>query len=130
MISSKAEKAYDQMLETEHVINDICAYLKDLKSTANKYLDSLVKVNARYEEWFVTLRDTVNRKTDWNTFTQEEQLNAENTVLAVGLLYEMCKVKLVLASKIESEKNKINYSDVNKAMDKSTAFLATAYTRV
>ena len=64
--------------------------------------------------------------TDWNLFSQEEKLNAENTVLAVGLLYEMCKVKLVLASKSETEKNEINYPAINDALDKSTAFLGTA----
>lgn len=126
-VSNKAEKTYDQMLEAERVINDICAYLRALKSTAKKYIDSLVNVNARYVEWFDKLKETSNTKSDWNTFTQEEKLNAENTVLAVGLMYEMCKVKFVLASKTGSDKNEINYPDINGVMDKSTTFLATVY---
>ena len=124
-VSDKADKAYSQMLEAEEIIDDICAYLKDLKSTASKYLDSLNKVNARYSEWFSILKETVKNKTDWNSFSQEEKLNAENTVLAVGLLYEMCKVKLVLASKSETEKNEINYPVINSVLDKSTTFLKT-----
>jgi hypothetical protein len=122
-VSGKADKAYNQMIEAERVIDDICTYLKDLKSIANKYLDSLNKVNARYTECFKNLKETVSIKTDWNSFSQEEKLNAENTVLTVGLLYEMCKVKLVFASKSEAEKNEINYPAINDILGKSAAFL-------
>jgi hypothetical protein len=126
-ISEKADKAYDEMLKAEQVIDDICAYLKDLKSAAGKYLHSLINVNARYEEWFGKLRDTVNDKTDWNDFFPEEKLNAENTVLSVGLLYEMCKVKFVLVSDSETKKNEINYPAIGVAMEKSAAFLQAVY---
>ena len=54
-----------------------------------------------------------NHKTDFNSFTNEEKLIAENTNLLVAILYEMCKVKLVLKSKDENKLNSIN----TKAID-------------
>jgi hypothetical protein len=122
-VSNKADAAYDQMLEAEKIIDDICKYLSDLKSTAEKYLDLLCKVNSRYIEWLGNLKNTVYNKTDWNDFSPQEKMNAENTVLAVGLLYEMCKVKLIIASENEADKNKINYDDIINVTDKAGEFL-------
>jgi hypothetical protein len=128
-LSDKADKAHDQMLEVEKTINEICDYLKELKTVAKDYLDSLNKVNTRYKEWLKSLRKTTDTKTDWNDFTEDEKANAENTVLAVGLLYEMCKVKLVIVSKDEGEQNKINNKVIKGTKDKSVAFLATIATQ-
>jgi len=122
-VSNKADAAYDQMLEAEKIIDDICNYLNDLKSTAKNYLDTLDKVNSRYIEWLGNLKITVNSKADWNDFSSQEKINAENTVLAVGLLYEMCKVKLVIASENEADKNKINYDAIINVTDKASEFL-------
>jgi len=123
-ISDKADKAYDQMKEEEKIINELCTYLGDLEVVAKNYLATLKRVNKRYQEWFGNLKATIDSgKTNWNDFLPEERLNAENTVLAVGLLYDMCKVKLVLASETDNEKNLINYADSNTAISKAVAFL-------
>ena len=52
-------------------------------------------------------------KTDWNNFSDEEKIMTENTVLLVNLLYQMCKVQIVL-KKSDDEINTINYEDMNK----------------
>jgi hypothetical protein len=122
-VSNKSDKSYVQMLEAECTIDDICIYLKELKATAIKYLRSLKKVQVRYAEWLQKLQKTVNVKTDWNSFSHEEKLNAENLVLAVGLLYEMCNVKLVDPSLNEKEMNKINHDSINSVMFKSDTVL-------
>jgi len=123
-ISDKADKAYNQMKEEEKIINELCTYLIDLKGVANEYSSTLKKVNQRYQKWFGSLKATVDAgKTSWNDFTREERLNAENTILAVGLLYEMCKVKLILASDTDAEKNTINYADSDAALKKAIAFM-------
>lgn len=123
-ISDKADKAYDQMKEEEEIINELCTYLDDLEGVAKKYLKTLKRVNMRYQEWFGNLKATIDSgKTNWNDFLPEERLSAENTVLAVGLLYDMCKVKLVLVSDTDNEKNQINFTESNTAINKAVAFL-------
>ena len=67
------------------------------------------------------LKETTNTKTDWNVFTDTEKMNAENTILAVGLLYDMCKVKLVTKAEGSEDKAKINYPDIKSVMNKSEA---------
>lgn len=123
-VSDKADKAWFQMKDEEDIINELCIYLTDLENVAQKYFITLCNVNNRYKEWFVNLKTVIDSgKTEWNAFTQEERLNAENTVLSVGLLYEMCKVKLVLASENDEQKNSINYADSDAAVNKAIAFL-------
>ena len=65
----------------------------------------------------------VNKKNDWVDFTDDEKLLTENTVLLVGLLFNMCKVKVVLKSQSESEINKINHEKINNSIANSEAFL-------
>jgi hypothetical protein len=124
-VSDKADKAYSQMKEAESLINDICEYLNDLTNTADKYLTTFNKVSNRYSEWLKKLKSTIEiqGKTDWQKFSPDEKLNAENTAMIVGLLYEMCKVKLVIASENENEKNRINYIDTDAVTNKAIAFL-------
>lgn len=53
-----------------------------------------------------------NRKTDWNQFSVEEKLMTKNLVMLVGLLYRMCRIKLVLKS--ENDLNTVNKTEVDK----------------
>ena len=59
--------------------------------------------------------NSYNEKTvNWYNLSSEEQLVIENMVLIVGVLYNMCKVQLVLKSD-DSDHNFINDPDINKA---------------
>ena len=64
---------------------------------------------------------------DWNTFTAEEKKLAENTVLLVGLLYNMCKVELVIKGKGEEDMNTINTTEVNQSINHAKAVLADKF---
>ena len=52
-------------------------------------------------------------KTDWREFSEKEKLTTENAILLVGLLYSMCKVKLVLKGQDKDELNRVNIYAVN-----------------
>ncbi|GHU73954.1 hypothetical protein FACS1894188_00800 [Clostridia bacterium] len=126
-VSDKADTAWAQMKDEEKIINELCVYLADLKNVADGYLVTLQNVNNRYKKWFRKLKAAIDSgKTDWNSFTQSERLNAENTVLSVGLLYEMCKVKLVIAQENDKQKNTINYADSDEVVGKAAAFLTAS----
>ena len=124
-LSDKADKAWAQMKKAEGKINNICNYLVDLYSTSNKYYETLFKVNGIYERHLNCLKSivTVLGHTDWNTFTPEEKKITENTVLLVGLLYNMCKVELVLKAKNEDDMNKANVVEVNKSISNAETIL-------
>lgn len=84
-----------------------------METTANKYYATLNSVNVLYKKNFELLDSMVNvlDRRDYNTFSEKEKLVVENTVRLVGLLYEMCKVQLVLKSEGE-QLNRINYDDI------------------
>ena len=62
-------------------------------------------------------------KTDWNLFTDAEKTLTENTVLLVSLLYQMCKVQLVLQSQKEGGLNQVNHKEITKASNNAEKFL-------
>lgn len=115
-LSKKANKACKQVRKVTETVNTICDYFSDLRSTADKYYKILSKVNEIYERNFNELKNivTVSGYTDWKNFNDEQKKLTENTVLLVGLLYNMCKVELVLKSKKENDINIINKTDIEK----------------
>ncbi|MBQ4560003.1 MAG: hypothetical protein IJA54_06780 [Tyzzerella sp.] len=120
-MSNKADEAWRQMEKAEGTIQTICTYLNKLRTTANKYIGSLKRVNEKYQENFQTISNVVNvqHKVDWNDFTEEEKMNLQNTVLLVGLLYKMCQVKLVNKAKNDNEINTVNTKVVNETLKES-----------
>lgn len=118
-VSKKADDAHRQMLENERKINEICHYLDSLKSIASSYLSTLRKVIRCYDQYVnkmayvieVAHADSLN----WNLFSDDEKKIVENTVLLVGVIYNMCKVKLVLANDSSNQVNDINRAAINNA---------------
>ncbi len=124
-LSEKADEAYSQMLRAEKEIDRICSYMRDLSQEAERYIRSLSKVNEIYKTHIQHLKYMVNveHKTDWNNYDLDERLSTENTSLLVGLLYNMCKVELVLQTHNEDETNTINYADIDKSISGARQFL-------
>lgn len=125
-LSDKADEAWSQMKKAEREIDKICSYMKELSSTAIKFDKAISTVNRVYINHLNKLTDIVevNRKTDWNTFLDEEKLITENTALLVNLLFNMGKVQLVLVSGNEIETNRVNTEVVNKSISDSEIFLS------
>ncbi|UWD50643.1 hypothetical protein NYR90_19670 (plasmid) [Clostridioides difficile] len=124
-LSDKADEAWYQMRRAEKEINKICIYMKDLSNASVRFNNALCSVEKIYKQHLDELTTIVdfNNKTDWNTFSSNEKLLTENTVLLVNLLFNMCKVKLVLTSDNEIEQNKVNIDVINKTIEDSQTFL-------
>ena len=124
-LSNKADEAWSQMKKAEGEIDKICLYLDDLFNSAEKFYSTLAKVNRLYIEHFEKLSTIVevNGKTNWNMFISEEQVMTQNTALLVGVLFNMCKVKLVLVSENETDSNKVNSVAINKSIEDANKVL-------
>lgn len=124
-LSDKADEAWSQMKKAETQINAICEYLTNLRITSNKYYTTLSTANDIYQSHLDGLTNMVTMlgHTDWNTFTDEEKKLTENTVLLVGLLYNMCKVELVLKGVGENDMNTINTTAIETSIDNTNAVL-------
>lgn len=126
-LSDQADEAWSQMKKAEKQIDEICKYLKELKSTSERYQMKLEQVNGIYKEKLNKLKEIVEVKhhTNWNEFTQEEKDTTHNNVLLVGLLYDMCKVEIVLKGKDENEMNRVNKAGVSKSINDANNILGS-----
>lgn len=117
-LSGKADEAWEQTIANEEKINIICNYLFDLQRTAQRYNDTLLRMQLLYTKQLDKMRGIIEsyskKRINWYKLSQKEQLVIENMVLIVGVLYNMCKVQLVQKSK-DSEQNIINKKAINKA---------------
>lgn len=113
-LSDKADEAYAQAKKTEREVEKILAYLKELCVTSRTFKRNLESVTSAYKIRLEKLKNILiyNRKTDWNQFSVEEKLMTKNLVMLVGLLYRMCRIKLVLKS--ENDLNTVNKTEVDK----------------
>ena len=124
-LSDKADEAWSQMKKAEKEIDKICIYMSDLRSTAKRFDEALSSVNRIYKSHMNKLANIVEveKKTDWNNFSDEEKLITENTTLLVNLLFNMGKVKLVIVSDKKDDTNKVNTEEVNKSIEDAELFL-------
>ena len=117
-LSSKADKAWEQMISNEQKINKICNYLFDLQRTAERYNATLLRMRSLYMKQLGKMRNIIDsyyeKHVNWKNLSLEEQLVIENMVLIVGVLYNMCKVQFVCKSN-NSDQNIINKVKINKA---------------
>ncbi|MFR0524100.1 hypothetical protein [Ligilactobacillus salivarius] len=125
-LSDQADEAYNQATRTEEEVDRIVKYLNELSRIARKFQTSLTEVEKQYRERLARLNQIVNisRKIYWDDFTDEEKLMTENAVLLVGLLYKMCKTRLVLKNEKEDEFNTINQEEVNAVVTDATEIMS------
>lgn len=124
-LADKADEAYCAACNTEEKVNSICKYLSKLKKYVGDFKKTLTSVEDSYKEHMEKLDQIVNvkNKTRWKNFSEEEKLLTQNTVLLVGLLYEMCKVKLVMNSRKSDGVNQVNVRAISSAKAKSEKLL-------
>ena len=128
-LSDKADEAWAQTETEETKINKILFYLADLRNTANKYYDTLHDVNAVYLDHLSKMKTMVISfgHSDWNSFNTEEKQLTENTILLVGLLYNMCKLELVLKGDNEDNINTVNKTEAEKSINSANFVLTEKF---
>lgn len=125
-LSDKADEAWSQMKRAEKEINNICSYMINLSEVAVQYNKTMSFVNSIYMKHLRNLQNMVYilDKKDYDKFSYEEKVSTENTVLLVGILYNMCKVQLVDKGENEGDLNKINYKKINQSISDANQFIA------
>lgn len=124
-ISKKADEARAQVEKTEKDVQRIVNYLCELRRYARKFNGALKKIAEVYLIHLRMLDKIVNGegKTDWNDFTDEEKLTAENAVLLVGMAYKLCQTQLVKTSKKKDELNTVNKEAIDNVVTDVGVFM-------
>lgn len=117
-LSDKADEAYSQARRTEKEVKKIVEYFDELITAAERFRTSLTNVEEQYMKRLSILDHIINfeERTEWSEFLDKEKILTENTVLLVGLLYQMCKIQLVLKTEKEDELNHVNKVAVDQAV--------------
>lgn len=118
-IKEKVEEMLVDVDKTVNEISKICNRLTKLKDVAIKFNGALTLTNRIYQEYLLRLSTLVFRdgKRDWNYFTEEEKKLTENTVLLVGLLYNLGKTRLLLVPEHKNELEEVNEDKVNELVE-------------
>lgn len=116
-LMEQADDCVDEVDQAEREINKVCAYLRDLSATANRFMRAFLIVDTVYRQNLERLNMVINveHKTRWSSFTEEEKLLTENLVRLVQLLFTMAKIKLVLKDSNDDPNPQVNESAVTKA---------------
>lgn len=124
-ISDDANKAQQEVNESERIININCEYLNELKIVALEYINCMTIIRDKYMEKFEYIYNVVNNigKVNWYDFTDTEKIETENLVLLVSLLYKMCQVNLVNKTVNDGEVNSVNYKDIKDSINSANAVL-------
>lgn len=123
-IAQKADKAKEQVEQAESKMYIIRRYLRALYDTEKRYEKMLNSVDRIYRKHLDHLENLVilSGKTDWLQYSDQEKMVTENTALLVGLLFQMCKVQLVLADE-DGQLNKVNHNEVEHTLLNSQGFM-------
>lgn len=115
--NDKAEEIWLQMLENEREIIVISDYLISLQKEADSYNDILSKLYKLYRQQIELMQAIIDNhpgNISWEDLNDDERIIIENTILVVGVLYNMCKVQLVIESQ-DNDTNSINKVDIDNA---------------
>ncbi|SOC16461.1 zinc ribbon domain-containing protein [Pseudobutyrivibrio ruminis] len=110
-LKQKMEEAKENIEKETTEVDEVCLYLQELYRAAENYKNALAVVKTIYDKHFARLQYTVEVEgtVDYRKFSDTDKLAYKNTVLLVGILYDMLKAKLV-------EKKDENYNQVNQAL--------------
>lgn len=123
-LSKSADKAMAEAKNTERNVSKIIEYYDKLIVTTDAFGRIMAKIANMYLDSFQRMIDVIDSKDnyDWSNFSEREKLVIENTILYVGLLYNMCKVQLV--KKINEELSEVNEDDIKKAVTSAGVYLS------
>lgn len=129
-LSKNAEEMMKQVLEEKESVDQACVLFDDICESAERYAKAIETTRHEYVKHVNKIAFVVNDlgKTDWNDFTDEEKLVFENTVLLVGLLFNMCKTNIVIDDDGDNITDRVNHEGIDKDIKESSSFIESLQT--
>lgn len=98
----------DIMSKEEKNVEKLFEYCAKLAYTAQRHLKVLTMVDVLYRVLFKQISTIVGEGCDWESLSQEDRVVIQNEVDIVSILYEMCKVQLVVNNPDDPEGKVVN----------------------
>ena len=121
-LKQKIGEARESVEKETGEVDKVCMYLQELYRASENYRNAIEITKKVYDKHFARLQYTVDvdNIVDYRKFSDSDKLAYKNTVLLVGILYDMLKVKVV-------KKKDENYNEVNVELLNNGVTLAKDY---
>lgn len=122
-LNKSADKAMLEAKHTEQNVSKVIEHYDKLIITTDAFGRVMAKIANMYIHSFQKMINIIDSKDnyDWSNFSEREKRVIENTILYVGLLYNMCKVQLV--KKTNEELNEVNEEGIKNVVTSVGAYL-------
>lgn len=124
LAKKNADEAEKELHKNEQVISTAIEMQLNLALAARKLRSVSVRLcNGPYKKMVTQFKELVEKKTDWELFSEEERMLVENCILIVQLLHSLNNVPLYKVTKYnadgEAEMVEPNFSEVNEMINKA-----------
>ena len=125
-LKQKIGEARESVEQERSEVDMVCLYLQDLYRASENYRNALEITKKIYDKHFARLQYTVDVEhvVDYRKFSDADKLAYKNTVLLVGILYDMLKVKVV--KKKDDNYNEVNVGPLNDGVALARDYLKEA----
>ena len=114
MINRACEKK-KQAEQIREDVKHIVEFYGKLSDESDSYQKDLEKVQTKFAKYLNKVARILERKVNWEDYSNAERRHVENAVMLAQLLCYMCSVNLVLAPTVEEPLERLNEADINKA---------------
>ena len=125
-LKQKIGEARENVEKETSEVDKVCLYLQELYRASENYRSAIEITKKVYDRHFARLQYTVedDHIVDYRKFSDSDKLAYKNTVLLVGILYDMLKVKVV--KKKDDNYNEVNIEPLNSGVALAKDYLKEA----
>ena len=116
-LSKKAIKNKREAVQLKKDVEKIVSYHSQLRVSADMLYQTLQEARSLYLPHLSALKALVSQKTDYRSYTKDEQLLVKNAILLVGLMHDMCKATLVHKAEKEGSLETVNEKEVKRIVE-------------
>ena len=112
----RAAERVEQAKQIEADVEKIIKFYEQLESEAKKFNDSLMSVLKPYRAKLKKMHKILERKQNWENFSQKEKSVVENAILLAQLLCHMCSINLIKDATTEHPIERVNTPEISRAI--------------
>lgn len=121
-LKKQAIQNIEQAKKLSSQVDEVCNFYARVSTCSKKFCDGFSILYRVYDYHLRSLQQIVSRKEYWYLYTDSEKKLVENTVLITGLLFKMCKTKVV--DRV-NEVEYVNESETAKLTMESTKLIGS-----
>lgn len=114
MINRACEKK-KQAEQIREDVKRIVEFYEKLSVVSDSYRKDLEKVQTKFAKYLNKTARVLERKVNWEDFSNAERRYVENALMLAQLLCYMCSINLVLAPTVDEPLERLNETDIKKA---------------